>query len=84
MVRANFERLITTHHKADLLGLFVLEETNIAGATFLPFRRASIETEQLGAPITMYEPPLRRSKVDRSRVVGVPDGDAIDGVEGQG
>ena len=57
MVRTDFESLITPHHKPNLLGLLVLEQPNIARASFLPLRRTGIETEQLGTP----RPDLRVS-----------------------
>ena len=53
MVGAHLERLVTTHDKADFLCLFVLQETHIASATFLPFLRLLIETEELRT--TLYE-----------------------------
>lgn len=51
MVGAHLERLVTTHDKADFLCLFVLQETHIARATFLPFLRLLIETEEFRTTI---------------------------------
>ena len=51
MVGAHLECLVTTHDKADFLCLFVLQETHIARATFLPFLRLFIETEEFRTTI---------------------------------
>lgn len=50
MVRANFEGLVASHDQPDLLRLFVLKETNIAGPSFFPFAGDGVESEQFGAP----------------------------------
>ena len=50
MVGADFEGLIAPHHETNLLGFFVLEETNVSGSSFLPLVTVSREPEQLGAP----------------------------------
>ena len=50
MVRANFERLVASHHKADLLSLLVLQKTDFARAPFFPLRVARIKPEELRAP----------------------------------
>ena len=50
VVRADLERLITSHNEADLLGRLVREQTNVACPSFLPFRRGRLESEQLGTP----------------------------------
>lgn len=38
VVRANLERLVTTHHDTNDPGLLVLEKLAVAGTTLLPFR----------------------------------------------
>jgi len=50
VVRTDFESLITPHHKTNLLGFLVLEQTNIACSSFLPLRRCGLETEELSTP----------------------------------
>ena len=51
VVRANLEGLVASHHETNLLGLLVLEETNVASSSFLPLGRATVETEELGTPM---------------------------------
>lgn len=50
VISADFEGLIAPHHETNLLGFFVLEETNVSGSSFLPLVTVSREPEQLGAP----------------------------------
>lgn len=50
VVRAHFEGLVASHDKANLLGLLMGEEFDFTGATFLPFRIASVEAEELCSP----------------------------------
>jgi hypothetical protein len=51
VVGADLERLVAPHDETDLLGLLVLQETNITGTTLLPLGRLGDEAEQLGAPV---------------------------------
>lgn len=65
MVGAHLERLVTTHDKADFLCLFVLQETHIARATFLPFLRLLIETEEFRT--TIYELARKNHHGDKKK-----------------
>lgn len=54
VVCADFERLIASHHKTDFLGLLMLEQTDVARTTFLPFRGVGRKPEE-------FRPPMGRS-----------------------
>jgi len=49
VVGADLERLVSTHDKASLAILGVLQETNIAGAALLPLVALLDELEELGS-----------------------------------
>ena len=49
VVRANLERLVPSHDQSNLLGLFVLEQTNIARSSLLPLKVGLDESEELGS-----------------------------------
>ena len=51
MVRADFEGLIAPHHEPDLLGLLVLQQTDVARPAFLPLRGFCREPEELRTPM---------------------------------
>ena len=50
MVSADLEGLVASHHKANLLGFVVLQQTDVAGPTLLPLALSIIEPEELRAP----------------------------------
>lgn len=50
MVGANFEGLISSHNKASLAVLLVLEQSHITSTALLPLLRASVELEKFGTP----------------------------------
>lgn len=50
VVGADLEGLVAAHDEADLLGLLVLEQSDVTGAALLPLGRVGNESEQLGAP----------------------------------
>lgn len=54
MVCANLESLVAPHDETNFLRLFVFEESNITGTSFLPFGRFS-KSEELGAPVLWME-----------------------------
>lgn len=49
VIRAHFESLVSTHDQSCLAALLVLEQSDIAGATFFPFIRFADELEKLCA-----------------------------------
>lgn len=51
VVGADLVGLIASHHEADLLSRLVLEETDVARASFLPLRGIAREPEELRAPV---------------------------------
>ena len=50
VVRADLQSLIPAHDETDLLRGLVLEETDLAGAAFLPLEVVLDEAEELCAP----------------------------------
>ena len=53
MVGTDLQRLITTHQKADLVGLLVLQESNVTSSTLLPFFGLTIVTEKLSTALNL-------------------------------
>lgn len=51
MVSADLEGLVTAHDQANLAGGLVLEQTDITGATLLPFLGVLVEAEKLCTPV---------------------------------
>ena len=49
MVGADLEGLVSSHDQTGLAVLLVLEQTNVAGASLLPFAAVTIELEKLSA-----------------------------------
>ena len=47
VVGADLQGLVSAHHQASLLVLLVLEQSNIASTTLLPFLALGVESEQL-------------------------------------
>ena len=45
VVGADLEGLVAAHDEANLLGLLVSEETDVASTAFLPLGRAALEPE---------------------------------------
>ncbi len=50
MVSAHLERLFASHNKTNLLRLFVLQQSRISCAAFLPFVPLRTEPEELRTP----------------------------------
>lgn len=55
VVCADFEGLVTPHDEPDFLGLLVTEQADFPGTSLLPFLRATIEPEELGAPACVID-----------------------------
>lgn len=49
MVGANFESLVSSHNQSSFAVLFVLEQTDVTGASLFPFSRVPVELEEFGS-----------------------------------
>lgn len=76
VVGADLERLVTSHHEADLLGRLVRQQADVPGSPLLPLGRSRLEAEQLGSPArapsrqpSLVAPPAGHSHLEQNLLV---------------